>query len=305
MRVLYVAMTRARRKLILSACLNKPEEKLAASPKTPTAWQAIRCASPVRWLMMGNHRHLAISLHEREGFLGGMRTQNAQELPPFDPMVLDAIEAKLNWTYAHAEAAQIRAKASVSRVVKGEDSLPMFARPAFLGAETSAVFAGTATHAAMQYLPLGQSMEAAQAETYLSSLVKAGKITPEQANAADAGAIAWFTQEEIFNRMQRASRLERELPFSYPMEAQQLLGVDAEETVLLQGVLDACFLEENEWVILDYKTDRVRPNETAEQAAQKHAAQLRLYSLALESLSSQKVRELVVVLMSHRAVISV
>lgn len=305
MRVLYVAMTRARRKLILSACLSKPEEKLAASPKIPTAWQAIRCASPVRWLMMGYHRHLAIRIHEREGFLGGTRAQAAQEIPPFDPLVLDAIETKLNWTYAHAEAAQIRAKASVSRVIKGDDSLPMFARPAFLGAETSAVFAGTATHAAMQYLPLGQCMEAAQAEDYLSTLVKTGRITPEQAAAADADAIAWFTQEAIFSRMQRSARLERELPFSYPMDAQQLLGVDAEETVLLQGVLDACFLEENEWVIVDYKTDRVRPNETAEQAAQKHAAQLRLYALALESLSGQTVKELAVVLMTHRAVVLV
>lgn len=306
MRVLYVAMTRARRKLILTACLNKPEEKLAASPKNPTAWQAIKCASPVRWLMMGAHRHLQITLHERERFLGGVRgAETAREMPPFDPAVLEAIEAKLNWTYAHAEAAQIRAKASVSRVIKGEDSLPSFTRPAFLGTQNSAVFAGTATHAAMQYLPLGQSMDAAQAGDYLSSLVETGRITPEQATAADADAIAWFTQEEIFSRMQRAARLERELPFSYPMDAQLLYGIDAEETVLLQGVLDACFLEENEWVIVDYKTDRIRPNETAEQAASRHAEQLRLYALALESLTGQRVREAIVVLLSYRAVVSV
>jgi len=305
MRVLYVAMTRARRKLILTACLNKPEEKLAASPRIPTAWQAIKCSSPVRWLLMGAHQQMQIVIHEREGLLGGGSPSASQEIPPFDPVVLEAIEVRLNWTYAHAEAAQIRAKAAVSRIVKGEDAMPMFARPAFLGGETRAVFAGTATHAAMQYLPLDAEMNESAAADYLRSLTELGRITPEQAEAADASAIAWLTQDALFARMQKSARLERELPFSYPMDAMQLYGVAAEETVLLQGVLDACFLEDGEWVIVDYKTDRVRPGETPEQAAQKHAEQLRLYALALESLTGQRVKELIIVLLSHRAAVRV
>jgi len=305
MRVLYVAMTRARRKLILTACINKPEEKLATSPRMPTAWQAIKCSSPVRWLLMGTHRHIQIQIHERESYLGGVVSGTVQEIPPFDHVVLEAIEAKLNWTYAHAEAAQIRAKAAVSRIVKGEDAMPLFARPAFLGKETDAVFAGTATHAAMQFLPLDKSMDETTAAEYLAALTELGRITPEQARAADTGSIVWFTGDGLFSRMQRAARLERELPFSYPMDAMQLYGVAAEETVLLQGVLDACFLEDGEWVIVDYKTDRVRTGESAEQAAQKHTAQLRLYALALESLTGQRVKELVVVLLSHRAAVLV
>lgn len=305
MRVLYVAMTRARRKLVLTACLNKPEEKLAAAPRVPTAWQAIKCASPVRWLLMGLHRHLAIHTHERELFLGSVGASQQQELPPFDPSVLAAIETRLAWQYAHAEAARISAKASVSRVVKGEDRLPEFRRPAFLGGETSAVFAGTATHAVMQFLPLDHAMDAGEVAAFLDQLAQAGKITPEQAAATDADAIAWFTRESLFGRMQRAGRLERELPFSYPMDAQQLYGIAAEESVLLQGVLDACFLEDGAWVIADYKTDRVRPDESAEQATQRHAEQLKLYALALEALTGQRVKELLVVLMSHRAVVSV
>ncbi len=305
MRVLYVAMTRARRRLILTACLNKPEEKLAASPRVPTAWQAIRCSSPVRWLMMGSRSHLSIAIHEREDYLGGAVQALSAELPPLDPVVLEAMEARLNWTYDYAEAAKIRAKASVSRVVKGEDRLPQFTRPTFLGSETSAVFAGTATHAAMQYLPLDVPLDEAQAKEYLVSLTESGRITPEQAEAADASAIAWLSHDVLFARMRQAERLERELPFSYPMEAIQLYGIAAEETVLLQGVLDACFLEGGEWVIVDYKTDRVRLGESAEQAAQKHAEQLRLYAMALESLTGRRVKELLVVLLSHRAVVKV
>ncbi len=305
MRVLYVAMTRAKRKLILTACLNKPEEKLAAAPQQPTAWQTIRCSSPVLWLVMGARRYLPASVWEREAFLGGPAEREQSELPPYNHAVLEAIEARLDWTYAHAEAARIAAKAAVSRVVHGGERAPEFARPAFLGGETSVVFAGTATHAAMQYLPLQGELDADAVRAYLDALAQSGRITPEQAKAADTEAVAWFTREPLFERMRSAKRLERELPFCYPIGAEQLYGTAADETVLLQGVLDACFLEGGGWTIVDYKTDRVRPGEDAKQAAARHAQQLRLYATALEALTGQPVREMFVVLLSHRAVVRV
>ncbi|NLI53225.1 MAG: helicase-exonuclease AddAB subunit AddA [Clostridiales bacterium] len=305
MRVLYVAMTRARRKLILTACIGKPEEKYAAAPRVPTAWQAIKCSSAVRWLMMGAHRRLPVAFRAREAYLGGGAAREQAELPPYDPAVLEAIEQRLGWTYAHAEAARIAAKAAVSRVVRGEERLPEFQRPAFLGGETSAVFAGTATHAAMQHLPFARALDAGEVSAFLSVLVEGGKLTQAQMDAADAEAIAWFTREPLFLRMKEAARLERELPFSYPIGAEQLYGTAADEKVLLQGVLDACFLEDGGWTIVDYKTDRVRPGESAEQAALRHAGQLRLYAFALEALTGQSVRQMLVVLLSHRAVVRV
>ncbi len=303
MRILYVAMTRAKRMLILTACLNKPEEKRAAAPLHPTAWQVLKCSSPVRWLLMGPHRHLAVLFEERETYLGGSAARDTRELPPYDPVVLDQIESRLGWQYAHAEAARVAAKAAVSRVVRGEDRPPEFHTPAFLGGETGAVFAGTATHAAMQYLPLTGEMDAPAVSAYLAALAQSGRVTPEQAAAADAESIAWFTREPLFARMASAARLERELPFSFPMDAEQLFGVAAEETVLLQGVLDACFLENEAWIIVDYKTDRVRPGEGAASAAERHRDQLRLYTLALQALTGQPVKESYVVLLSHRAAV--
>ena len=302
MRVLYVAMTRARRKLILTACLGKPEEKLASSPRTPTAWQVLKCGSPVRWLLMGMHRHLTVNILEREDYLGGQVLREEHALPKFDPVVLDQIESRLGWQYAHAEAARVAAKAAVSRVVRGEERLPEFSRPAFLGTKADAVFAGTATHAAMQYLPLADAMDVQTVSAYLDSLAENGRITPEQAVAADAESIAWFTRVPLFTRMRAAERMERELPFSYPMDAEQLYGIAAEERVLLQGVLDACYYENGAWTIVDYKTDHVRPGENAQQAAARHAQQLRLYALALEALTGQRVKEAFVVLLSYRAV---
>ena len=89
-----------------------------------------------------------------------------------------------------------------------------------------------------------------------------------------------------------------------PADAQALYGVEADERVLLQGVVDACFLEDGGWTIVDYKTDRVRPGESAEQAAKRHETQMRLYALAVEAITGQPVRERLVVLLSHRAVVA-
>ena len=189
--------------------------------------------------------------------------------------------------------------------MRGEEKLPEFHTPAFLGGEKSAVFTGTATHAAMQYLPLTPNQSAGEISAYLSELAETGRITPEQAAVADAEAIGWFTREPLFLRMADAVRLEREMPFSYPMDAEQLFGIAAEETVLLQGVLDACFLENDGWVIVDYKTDRIRPNESAEQAAARHSEQLRLYALALESITGKRVKEAFVVLLSYHVSVRV
>ena len=305
MRILYVAMTRAKRKLILTACMTKPEERRDLAPERPAPWQVLRCSSPAQWLLMGTRRARIVRVHEREPYLAGSNGTDAMKLPPYDSGVLAAIEEKLSWTYAHAEAIRLNAKAAVSRIGAREDEPPEFHVPAFLGEAKSAVFAGTATHAAMQHLPLGSAMDDAQAAGYLKELCQDGRISQEQAEVADAQAVAWFTRDPLFWRMSRAARLERELPFSYPADAQALYGVTADERVLLQGVIDACFLENGGWTVVDYKTDRVRPGESAEQAADRHALQMRLYALSLEAITGQPVQERLVVMLSYRAVVTV
>lgn len=305
LRVLYVAMTRARQQLVLTACVSNPEAKLEAAPERPAAWNVLKSTNPAQWLMMGPRRELRTTVHEREAWLTSAQQKITPELPPVDEETRRAIEAKLSWEYEYSQAVQLSAKASVSKIGRDESFLPDFRQPAFLGANKSAVFAGTATHTAMQYLP-AEGVSAPDAlEEYLLSLVECGRLTQEQADAVDRGAVLWFTTTPLFFRMQSSTRLERELAFSYAVDASALYDVESEERVLLQGVMDACFVENGAWTIVDYKTDRVRPGESAEQAAQRHSQQLSLYALALEALTKHPVKEKIVVLLSHRAVVAV
>ena len=65
-------------------------------------------------------------------------------------------------------------------------------------------------------------------------------------------------------------------------------GSDPEELVLIQGIIDAFFYEEDEIVIVDYKTDRIF---RGEELAERYRAQLVYYGKALEMMTGKKVKE--------------
>ena len=83
--------------------------------------------------------------------------------------------------------------------------------------------------------------------------------------------------------------------------ANALLDTDETSPVLLQGVIDACFLENGAWVLLDYKTDRVEGDPAA--FAERHRRQITLYAESLAALSRLPVREAYVVFLNARAAV--
>ena len=67
--------------------------------------------------------------------------------------------------------------------------------------------------------------------------------------------------------------------------------IQSEEMILVQGIIDVCFEENGELVVLDYKTDRVRK---AEELREKYHAQLDYYAEALEQLLKKPVKEKII-----------
>ena len=141
-------------------------------------------------------------------------------------------------------------------------------------------------------MPLDEAKRAA----YLSEL--------PGVSAFHAEAIRHFAASPLFLRMTKAERVEREWNFLCPTPASELLPeTDSDEPILLQGVVDACFLEDGAWVLLDYKTDRVEgdPNEYAK----KHTRHVALYANALSKLSGLPVKERYIVLLGAKTEVEV
>ena len=97
-----------------------------------------------------------------------------------------------------------------------------------------------------------------------------------------------FFTSELGERMRRADVLEREWMFTLRMGTQEAVGIESEESLLVQGSVDCCFEEHGEWVLLDYKTDRT---DDIDALKARYAPQLILYARALERITGKRVKE--------------
>ena len=106
-----------------------------------------------------------------------------------------------------------------------------------------------------------------------------GVFSDEEADVIDTADIAGFFSSDIGQRMLASPEIHREWGFNLLRE---------EERMLVQGVIDCAFLENGDWVLLDYKTDRV---EDPEAFCEAYRPQLAWYAAALEKLTGRKVSE--------------
>lgn len=319
MRVLYVGMTRAESRLIMIGSWRNAERLLGQAAVRPVPAQVLSASAPLCWLLMGTRAHCTTTLHRRESFLtSASDAAPGRALPDIPADVPEesarALAERLSWRYPFAGAAALPAKAAVSAVARARAGAPepeqetAFELPAFVraaGAEQAdgerpltAAERGTAVHAVLASLPAA-ALTAEQVRAHCDGMVRAGSLTGQQAEAVPAARLAELTQSALWARMGASARCERELPFSYLVPAASLYGADAaDESVLLQGVIDCCFLTGDGWVLLDYKTDRLRAGVPLEAMAAEHLPQLELYAEALYRLTGLPVAERYVVLIS-------
>ena len=175
---------------------------------------------------------------------------------------------------------------------------PLHAMPSFMRgeAEKPANEIGTLYHLVMSELDLGlvSEMGAECVEGELSGLVKSGKISEEDIGYIDRGKMERFTESEICKRMIRSARVMREAPFQISIPASEydpsLSGECAADEIILQGIIDCFFEEDGEYVLLDYKTDKIGRGGAAEIRA-RYDKQLELYARAIEKLTGTRVKE--------------
>lgn len=219
------------------------------------------------------------------------------------------ILARLNWVYPHKQAVLIPSKIAAShlwRLRQGtgrtglfEPDIPSLRRiPLFYEGEQqphalSGMLRGTLTHLVMQHLDLNQVAAGIPIESLLENMVRRGLLGEEEASFINCAQIARFFAGQLGQRVLKADRVYRELPFNLRRPARLVLSdcEDCEDNLLVQGVVDLCFVENDELVLLDYKTDQVYTPEELAQAAERYRIQIELYRIALESLLMLKVKE--------------
>lgn len=153
-------------------------------------------------------------------------------------------------------------------------------RPAFLSESgLTPAERGTALHTFMQFARYDAAADSPEGER--NRLVREGFLTVQQGEALPFAKIRAFFGGSLYRRMEGASRLWREVPFTVAVsphlltdEAEELEG----ESVIVQGIADCVFEEDGQLVIVDYKTDRVK---TGEELVGRYRDQLGIYAYAL------------------------
>lgn len=325
MRILYVGMTRARERLILigTARASSIGALLDAASLKLTPRRVRAASRQLDWLMHcimdepgGNDFRERIGLPKLDG--------NAVIRGYFHPVIGSALarsgldeadyfrwaahaqteergyfERLFKWRYPYEADTLLPSKVSVTGL--SGDAAKLDERPAFIqpSKSLSAASAGTAWHTLLSRIALApHTIDSVRRE--VDALAESGLLTGLEASSIDVKAITAFFNSPLGRRMTASSRVERELSFNYRMSASALMIADTDETVLLQGVIDCCFLEEGEWVVLDYKTDRIPKGENAELTAMRHREQLSLYARALSRLTGTPVKEKHVCLLTER-----
>lgn len=337
LRILYVAMTRARERLIVTAAdkyLENRLEKWGNLPDTrgglPFTWLSA-AGSYLDWFLMAGKKARnsirisrvpaeALFMNELEsqgqkeelaGFLRQLRTEHAVAVGSGKTALGDKLETFLNFRYPHEADLTLHAKMSVSELKErgqfvddGESdflpTIPKFMREedgdGVKSAGPGGAFRGTAYHRVLELLDFQMAGTEKEIRDQLAAFREDKRMDQEALRLIQPGVLSRFMDSPVASRMKAADekgRLYKERQFVIGIPASLMDEGESEELVLVQGIIDAWFEEEDGLVLVDYKTDRIREGE--EQILRdRYGAQMAYYRQALSQLTGKRVKEAVI-----------
>ena len=321
MRVLYVALTRAKENLVMVTSVPNPEKGLAKV--------AVECgigerANPFAVLRMNNFSDLVLTALMRHPAADELRKLSGVDVPIFlsekdrfklkvvvsdsesfmtesaneqkiaaKPVFFNEVQARLDYSDPRSVLSSVPAKRAASDGSERGINREYFAssRPAFMssGGLTPAQ-RGTATHKFMQFSDY--SAARAGIESELARLVDGGFLSEDEGKAVNIGAAKRFFMSPLAERIFASDNVMREKKFAALFPAKffypELTGEAAEEKIVVQGIADCVFVEDGELVIVDYKTDT---GVDAEALLDRYSAQLEIYREALSQALGMPVKE--------------
>ena len=362
LRVLYVAMTRAKEKLILTGTVGKLEKQMVSLSRFLDEEEELlplgtRMKAKNYWafVLPALVRHRAMSellgeygilMKKQKGIYDDVSdfvikkvtvrqmTEKAVILQAgnqmqeeylknwdadqvYDKEIREEIEKRFSFVYPYKYLEDIPVKVSVSDLKKRswhdeselEENISVSAEeqveeqeapvPAFMAEkqeEYKGAARGTAYHRLMECLDYVEVESEVQLEVQLKRLLESQKMTEQEAECIRIRDIKKFVDSELGQRMKKAvvkKQLYREQPFVIRRSASLLDDSWKDETILVQGIIDAYFTEDGEIVLVDYKTDRVRKGQEQKLVDLYHV-QLEDYAQALERMTGMKVKEKII-----------
>lgn len=331
MRLLYVALTRAKERLIITGMQKNPDEyldgiseKYGHGRPAPEELREANCM--LDWMtasaVADGEEHIRVVKHkfpesaETEAGSAAAESKNA-----VTGELLNEIERKLSFVYLYQEAVGLPSKVTATELKRltpdpNDDAESFsiaprakrrFRTPDFAAAQKPATGTekGIATHLALQYMNLNPDMPRPAVEAEIERLKTERFLSDRQAKAVDCDAIVQLLSSPLGKRIGAADKVHREFRFSLLCPAEEIFGKAEGEKILLQGVVDCCIEEDGKLVIIDYKTDNIQTEEQLAQRSREYSSQVRAYATALGRIFETEVKETVLYFLSMGRAVTV
>jgi ATP-dependent helicase/nuclease subunit A len=174
---------------------------------------------------------------------------------------------------------------------------PIIKKPSFLEGKgkISAAEKGTIMHLVMQHIDAVKPPCIEDVKHLMDDMVSMEFMTQEQRETVDIGRIVSFFESPLGGRLIKSRKVNREVPFYMEIQSIEVykdLPQErySDEKIVLQGIIDCYFEEDDGLVLIDYKTDYV-PDGRSDDIKEKYRVQVEYYTRALERLTGKNVKE--------------
>ena len=328
MRILYVALTRAKEKLIMTGAAKITEDGAVSDISSVFRAEGAKCyldwvlpcilsdetgkvkqESPVEVSVFGAEDLTPQQEEVQAEVMAEDVLRNWDDSQVYEPELRERLDAQIDYVYPFEDEGKMKLKFTVSELKKwaslaeeaGEEMyeepvvVPLI--PEFLKEEEILTGAprGSAYHKLLELLDFTVDYDVENLTAAVQQLRQEGRLTDEMAECIRPKDILRFLGCRSGRRMADAARngkLYKEQPFVLSVDASEIYPEDCSgEKILVQGIIDVYFEEPDGLVVLDYKTDKVR---TGNELKEKYHAQLDYYAQALEQLMEKPVKEKII-----------
>lgn len=333
MRVMYVALTRAKEKMIISSTISNRDNKwmdaifLDDSKISSTFLKRRRTMRD--WILSAvlNHPDSEYLRNRAERY--DIKVQDGigyhidikyvhhilahVEYTPFKEEIINEekttevlneidLKQRLEYVYPGKGLIMMPIKLSVSEIKRRQmpesNYVPYISAPKNIILNNSNEFdgaeKGTITHYVLQHMDFSKTDTLEEIVGQINNMVQVGLINEKQADAVSADSIYSFFASELGKRLKNSKEFKREFDFYMEIPAQELkddLGEqEGDEKILLQGIADCFFYEDDGVVLIDYKTDSVT-EETVARRAENYRIQIDYYTRGLNSILEVPIKE--------------
>lgn len=313
LRVLYVAMTRAKEQFItFISCQNIERKmqtlysKLIDGEITPYAIKSCKSDADIILLCSLFHQNagqlrelagcrlfanpadfdMSIDIDKSESF---EEDEIKLEKAEYQESTVKEIADKLSYKYDYLPLSNVTSKMTASSLDDSDTNFEYItsSKPAFMNkAEMTPAMRGTAMHTFMQFCNYNFAKDNLDEE--IENLVSGGFITEEQGKSLDKKRLASFFNSSLAKRMFNSDKIYREIKVSTFLSANEVYGIDFDDKILVQGIADCVFEESGQLVLVDYKTDRVNDEK---ELLERYKKQLTFYKYAIEKTLKMPVKE--------------